>query len=184
MGKGLRLLNRAVAAGFLALAVPGAAARADDGQLLNDLKSDDAQTWRRAESDLLREWSKSGSPAMDLLLDRGRKALEAGDTATAIGHLTALIDHAPDFAEAYDLRATAYFQAELFGPAVADLARALQLNPNQFAALAGLGTIFLAMDRPAEALKAYRAALAIHPHLDGVEEAVKRLEAQGAGRTL
>ena len=36
---------------------------------------------------------------MDLLLGRGNEALEAEDYPTAIEHFSALIDHAPDFAE-------------------------------------------------------------------------------------
>lgn len=114
----------------------------------------------------------------------GRKALAAGDTRTAIDHLTALIDHAPDFAEGWNARATAYFQAGMFGPSMADIAHVLTLNPRHFGALAGLGTMLEQMDRPKPALEAYRAALAIHPHLDGVEQAVERLEAKAAGQEL
>ena len=130
------------------------------------------------------EWSKSGSPAMDLLLKRGRDAMNAGQPGLAIEHLTALIDHAPDFAEGYNARATAYFQTGDLGPSVADIARTLTLNPRHFGALSGLGMIFEALDQPEKALEVYKAALAINPHLAQVEASVKRLDISVGGQDL
>lgn len=181
--------NRIVAASapfLLALWLAGAAA-ADSAtldRLFERLKTADAGEAGRIEREIWSEWSKSGSPAMDLLLKRGRDAMEAGDTAAAIEHLTALVDHAPEFAEGWNARATAYFQAGEYGPSVADIAHVLQLNPRHFGALAGFGIILEQTGREDEALEVYRAALAIHPHLTSVEESVERLEAKAAGQNL
>lgn len=139
---------------------------------------------RRIEREIWREWSRSGSPAMDLLLQRGRDALQAGKVNEAIEHLTALVDHAPDFAEGWNARATAYFQAGLFGASVADIRTVLRLNPRHFGALAGFGMILESTGREPEALEVYRAALAIHPHLDGVRQSIERLERKAAGQEL
>lgn len=152
--------------------------------LFAKLASADEATSPRIEQDIWREWSKSGSPAMDLLLQRGRDAMAAGDTAAAIEHLTALIDHAPDFAEGYNARATAYFQAGELGPSIADIAKVLTLNPRHFGALSGLGMIFEQLEKPAKALDVYHAAIAIHPHLTGVLQSIERLEADAAGQDL
>jgi tetratricopeptide (TPR) repeat protein len=130
------------------------------------------------------EWSKSGSPAMDLLLKRGRDAMNIGQPGLAIEHLTALIDHAPDFAEGYNARATAYFQTGDLGPSVADIAHTLTLNPRHFGALSGLGMIFELLDQPEKALEVYQAALALNPHLPDVADAVKRLETVVGGQDL
>jgi tetratricopeptide (TPR) repeat protein len=102
----------------------------------------------------------------------------------AIDHFTALIDHAPDFAEGWNARATAYYQAGEFGPSVADIGHVLTLNPRHFGALAGLGAIFEELERPEQALEVYRAALAIHPQQPGVLEAVERLQALTQGQDL
>lgn len=138
----------------------------------------------RIEQEIWIEWSKSGSPAMDLLLQRGRDAMEAGDLVAAVDHFTALIDHAPDFAEGYNARATAYFQEGQFGPSVADIAKTLSLNPRHFGAMAGFGMILEQTDQPDRALEVYNAALAIHPHLAGVLEAVERIKTEAHGRDL
>lgn len=191
MGAPSGYLNRVVAALLTAVLLFGAAAQAmaqpapaQEAQELEALKSPDGPTWRKAESNLLRQWSLSGSPAMDLLMERAQAALKAGDPNAAVGHLTAVIDHAPTFEDAYNLRAAAYVQLGLFGPAVADIGKALTLNPHDFRALSGLGMIFEGMNRPKDALAAYQMALAIHPHLARVLRAVKRLQAQAAGQEL
>jgi tetratricopeptide (TPR) repeat protein len=110
--------------------------------------------------------------------------LNAGHPEEAIEHFTALIDHAPDFAEGYNARATAYFQTGDLGPSVSDIAKTLTLNPRHFGALSGLGMIFEQLDEPDKALEVYQAALAINPHMPDVKDAVKRLETQLAGQDL
>jgi tetratricopeptide (TPR) repeat protein len=144
----------------------------------------EGEGWRIAESDILREWSKSGSASMDLLLKRGEEALDQGETEAAIGHLTALTDHAPEFAAGYQARATAYAMAGQFGPAIADLARTLELEPRHFAALTHLGAMLEEMGDNDRALAAYRASLAIHPHQPEAQDAVARLEKQTAGTDI
>ena len=134
--------------------------------------------------DIWLEWSKSGSAAMDLLLKRGQAALSAGDLRAAIDHFSALIDHAPDFAEGYNARATAYFQMGQLGLSLGDVAKTLALNPRHFGALSGLGMIFEALNEPDKALEVYREALKLNPHLKDVQDAVKRLDAQQSGQEL
>lgn len=177
------LLNTAVAA-LVALSLAGAAAAQDMDALFDQLSQPDNAGWRRVERQIMNEWSKSGSAAMDLLLQRGRDAIREADYSAAIEHFTALVDHAPDFTEGYHGRATAYFHAGLYGPALDDLARVLDDNPRHFRALTGLGTILSETDQLQKALAAYRAALAIHPHLDDVKAAAKRLETELEGQKI
>ncbi|MDN5787230.1 tetratricopeptide repeat protein [Pseudorhodobacter sp.] len=178
--------NRIVAAlvAIFVVAQPGAAATSDADALLDKLPQADAPEAARLEKQIWREWSKSGSASMDLLLQRGRDAMNAGDYDAAIEHLTALIDHAPEFAEGWDARATAYFQKGEFGPAVSDIVHVLALNPRHFGALTGFGRILEETDQVERALQVYQAVLAIHPHLDEVRDAVERLQATAAGQEL
>lgn len=164
------------------LAVPAGAADIDT--LYDRLKTASAADAPRVEAEIEREWQQSGSAAMDLLLQRGQDALALGDPELAVAHLSALIDHAPEFAEAYNSRAAAFYQQGDFGPAIDDVAHALTLDPRHFTAITGLATLLEAMDRPAAALDAYRMALAIHPHLDGAQETLERLEAETAGQEI
>jgi tetratricopeptide (TPR) repeat protein len=187
MGVPDRILNRAVAA-FVLVFLTCATAFAQDSTkldgLFDRLKTADAAEAGRIESQIWIEWSKSGSPALDLLLQRGRDALAVGDTGLAVEHFTAVIDQDPTFAEGWNARATAFYQAGEFGPSIADIARVLQLNPRHFGALSGLGTMLEEAGKPEKALEVYKAALAIHPQMEGVIEAVERLEAQATGQEL
>jgi tetratricopeptide (TPR) repeat protein len=181
-----QILNAAttlVAATFLASAAP-----ASDGAQLDPLfealKNAEPGGAREIEGRIWAEWSKSGSAAMDLLLERGREALEAGETTEAIEHFTALVDHAPGFAEGWNARATAYFQAGLYGPALEDIRRAVALNPRHFAAMSGLALILEEIGERKGALEAWRGVAAIHPQRQGVREAIERLEKAVEGVSL
>ncbi|MFN0113813.1 MAG: tetratricopeptide repeat protein [Paracoccaceae bacterium] len=175
---------KSVVAALLLAAGAAHAEGADLDALYRKLADPANAEWQIAQADILREWSKSGSPAMDLLLKRGREAMEAGDLEAAIEHLTALTDHAPDFAEGWNARATAYFMAGRFGPSVADIEHTLALNPNHFGALSGLGQIFEALEKPDKAIRAYKAALAVNPHMESVKDAVERLTRDTEGTDL
>jgi tetratricopeptide (TPR) repeat protein len=184
--KVLRALHNCIVATLLVLSLAAPvwadATKLDD--LFQQLQSATDEDAAAITENIWIEWSKSGSPAMDLLLKRGRDAMNAGFPEIAIEHFTALIDHAPDFAEGYNARATAYFQTGDLGPSVGDIAKTLTLNPRHFGALAGLGMIFEQLDQPAKALEVYKAALAINPHMAQVKESVKRLEISLGGQDL
>ena len=193
-----RILNPALAAFLLVLSL-GFSAIAEQtdvpqppvetpAQILDRLFSELAdpanENWQYTEQNIWIQWSKSGSPAIDLLLQRGRLAMAAGDYAGAIEHLTALIDHDPAFAEGWNARATAYFQAGLFGPSIEDVRHVLLLNPRHFGAMAGLGMMLEDIDKPRDALAAYEAARAIHPRQPGVLDAIARLHRQLDGQDI
>lgn len=152
--------------------------------LLDKLRDPDLTNWEEVEQTLWQRWSESGSPTADFLLERGREAMEQEDWFLAIDHLTALIDHAPDFAEGYNARATAYYQADLLGPAMADIEATLALNPDHFGALMGLALILEKVGLDDDALGAYRAVAAIHPHRPNLQDAIERLERSLGDATL
>ena len=153
-------------------------------ELLVELAQPDLKTWEAVEQRLIRLWEQSGSPTADLLLKRGEEAIQAEDYATAIEHLTALTDHAPNFAEGWHLRATAFYLAQEHGLAIADLRRALSLNPQHFSALTGLGIILEDSGDYEGALKAMELAKEINPHRDTVTDAIERLNHRLGRSTL
>lgn len=149
--------------------------RLDD--LFARLAQAEEESWEVIEAELDRLLATSGSPSMDLLLERGRQAMQDGRPGDAVEHLTALTDHAPEFAEGWYARATAHYLAGRVGPALADLQRALALEPRHYRAISGLAVILEETEQPRRALEVYRRALAIHPHAPDIKEAVARLEA-------
>ncbi len=156
--------------------LPLAAQEVNIDDLFAELQTVPAEESDRIASKIMTIWADSGSAAMDLLLKRGEDALADGDTQAAIDHLSALVDHAPDFAEGYNARAATYFEAGYFGPALADIRTALSLNPRHFEAMTGLAVIQEAMDAPEKALETYRGVLDLIPNDQDVLDAVSRLE--------
>ena len=176
------LLNLVVAATFTFASTMAPAQGVDMDALMQELAQ--GEGWMRAERQILREWGRSGSPVIDFIFQRGQEALRMGDAEAAIDHFSAVIDHDPDFAEAWNGRATAWFLANRLGPSMADIEQVLRLNPRHFGALAGLGMILEQLERPDEALRAYQASLDIHPNQASVAEAVRRLRLASVGQSL
>ncbi|MDC1499939.1 tetratricopeptide repeat protein [Octadecabacter sp.] len=138
----------------------------------------------RIEGQIISEWGKSGSAAMDLLLRRGEDALEAGTPEVAVEHFTALVDHAPDFTEGYNGRASAYYQLGLFGPAIDDLRQTLVLEPRHIGAMTGVAFMLEELGRADDALEVWQAIAQISPADAEVKAMIERLHVQQAGQAL
>jgi tetratricopeptide (TPR) repeat protein len=183
-------LNLAVAAlAALLVLAPAAPAQVRDEPvdvpaLLDQLSDPALQGWRRIERQILREWARSGSATADYLFQRGQAALQAGRPEVAVSHFSAVIDHAPDFTEAWNARATAWYMMNRLGQSMADIEVVLAREPRHFGALAGLGMILEQTERLQAARAAYAAAHAVHPHRPQVREALQRLDLALAGRAL
>ena len=106
------------------------------------------------------------------------EALEEGDTKLAIQHFTALIDHAPDFAEGWNRRATLHYLRGDYTSSLSDIDQVLSLEPRHYGALSGQGAIFKARGDGRKALRALRRARTVYPRLKNVDERIRELEQQ------
>lgn len=145
-------------------------------ELFARLAEPDQPDWQAIETEIQRIWARSGSPAMDLLLRRAGQAMEAGDYPAAIDHLTALTELAPDFAEAWNARATAFYQLGELSLALADVEHVLALNPRHYGALTGLGIILDQLGDPAMGLRALGEARRLNPNRPDIQRFIERLE--------
>ena len=190
MGSSPPAFKSVVAALLAALCLAGPlSAQATDGEreadLLQQLSSaENPQAASMIEGELRGMWSRSGSASIDLLLRRGRDALEAGAPEEAVEHFTAAIDWDPEFAEAYVGRAQAYYLTNHVGPAIDDLRQALLLNPNQWEALMGFAAVLEEVGLEEDALELWHRVHDMHPQNPEASAAVDRLELQLQGRTL
>jgi tetratricopeptide (TPR) repeat protein len=92
--------------------------------------------------------------------------------------LTRLLRAAPDYAEAWNKRATLYYLQERDDECISNLHRVLELEPRHFGALCAVAEILLEHGNRVGALLAFETALRIHPHLDEARQRV--LELRGA----
>nr|WP_311136142.1 MULTISPECIES: tetratricopeptide repeat protein [Pseudooceanicola] len=183
----LNIYRKAFVAGLFAtslLLAGGAGAEGREEALLKALKTADAGDAAQIERELELIWSRSGSPSMDLLLRRGEDAIEAGDMTAAIGHLSALVDHAPDFAEAYRMRAQAFYQEGELGLAMQDLARCVSLNPYNYEAAFGIAMILEQTGRVDAAYRGFLSVLQVYPGHEGAREGLDRVKTQVSERDI
>ncbi|HEY7330415.1 MAG TPA: tetratricopeptide repeat protein [Gemmataceae bacterium] len=143
------------------------------GGIATCLHDEDRELAQMAADTLWTLWFRGDAPANNQQLQR---LVRMRDREQALSGITALIERAPMFAEAYNQRAIMYFRQKKFDRSIADCQKALELNPYHFGAQAGLGQCYMQMRKHRAALKAFRAALRLNPNMDGVAETIRALE--------
>ncbi len=131
-----------------------------------------------------RVWLHSGSDTADLLLSRARDAMKSKDWGLSEQVLDKVIELQPDWAEAWNQRATERFSADDFSGSIEDVAHVLALEPRHFGALSGLGIMLRQMDMKKEALRVFRKALEVNPRQDELKKMVDKLAPEIDGQDL
>jgi tetratricopeptide (TPR) repeat protein len=137
------------------------------------LHDEDRDLAQMAADTLWTLWFRGDSPANN---DELQRLARLRDRTKALAGIDALIGRAPEFAEAYNQRAIIHFRLKQFDRSIADCQKVLELNPFHFGAQAGLGQCYLQLRKHRAALKAFKAALRLNPHMDGVAETIRALE--------
>jgi tetratricopeptide (TPR) repeat protein len=144
--------------------------------LLRALSDGDEVVRVLAEHSIWKVWSRSGDAEVDGLLQIGIEQMSRGDGPAAVETFTKVIERKPEFAEAWNKRATVYFLMGEHEKSLRDCDEVMKRNPAHFGALAGYGQIYLQLDQPERALDYFRRALRINPNLRGVAEMIPQLE--------
>lgn len=178
----------------LAFALPAAAeqsasqepeVQAPAGDLYEALASADSALEARAiEMRIYAQWAHTKSPSEALILEQATALLAQGDPEGAKAKLDPLTEIAPNYVEGWSFRALVHRELGNIPESVTDLKRALELEPKHFRALSLLGSIFEELKDYKSALKAWKAALEINPHLEGGAETVRRLTDKVKGRGI
>ena len=104
-------------------------------------------------------WHESGREDVDRLMETGIEEMGSGRLRESIATFARIVGLAPEFAEGWNKRATAYYLAGELDASIRDVERTLALEPRHFGALSGLGLIYLARDDELGALRAFEATL-------------------------
>jgi tetratricopeptide (TPR) repeat protein len=158
-----------------AAALPG---RLD--QLFQSLGARDCEA-EAVEDEIWRLWMHHPHRRAAAALDRTADEIAAQLYDIAETRLTNLLRACPDFAEAWNKRATLYYLQQRDEESVRDIHRTLELEPRHFGALCGLAEILRGSGDTGSALFVFQAALRVHPHLAAARAAVEELLAGTAG---
>jgi tetratricopeptide (TPR) repeat protein len=149
---------------------------ADAPALLGVLADPDEVVRVLAEHSVWQVWSRSGDKDIDGQFQVGVEQMSRGDADAAVETFTRIIQRKPDFAEAWNKRATLYFLMGENEKSLHDCDEVMKRNPAHFGALAGYGQIYLRLDQPERALTYFRRALRINPNMRGIEQVIPEIE--------
>ena len=108
-------------------------------------------------------WYLAKDEETQMIFDKGIQFMDNGDLDAAIKLFSETIELSPDFAEAWNKRATVYFLQGEFEKSIADIDKTLELEPQHFGALDGLAEIYLIKNNLLGAAKIYKQILEIIP---------------------
>ncbi len=146
------------------------------GELFSHLGDDvDASDATRITNEIWQIWHQSEDPEVQARFDRGLLYMGEGEIEKAVAEFGHVIKMAPDFAEAWNKRATAYYMIGDTHLSAADVKKTLELEPRHFGALSGLGLLYGQHGKIAAAIKAFEEALAVNPHLSGAKRNLQAL---------
>lgn len=123
------------------------------------------QSAREIEQEIWKLWMISGNADIDALMQQTLAARRWGDYDKALGLLDHVTEIDPEYAEAWNQRATLHFLRGDYGQSLEAVARTLELEPRHFGAMAGRGIIRLRQGKSALAIQNIKAALQYHPFL-------------------
>ena len=150
--------------------------KAEDLSLLQALLFDEDERIRGAsEAVIWAIWSRSGDAATDRLFLQGVEQMRDGRLRMAIETFNRVIAMRPEFAEAWNKRATVYFLLGEDDLSLRDCAEVVKRNPRHFGVLAGYGQIYLRKGEVQRALDYFEQAIAINPNMTGVQASIDAL---------
>jgi len=150
---------------------------ADLPAMAQALRDSDPQVRALTESAMWEVWSRTGEAEIDALFARGVDQLQMRQLDEAVQTFTRIIARRPDFAEAWNKRATAYFVLGEYEKSLADCDQVMTRNPYHWGALSGYGMIYVELDQPGRAVEYFEKALAVNPNLTSVQQALETLKA-------
>lgn len=123
--------------------------------------------------DLWQLWAEAPDARAQEMLEEGMRLIHAFDAAGAVAVLDGLVAYCPDYAEGWNQRAFARFLAGAHEEALADLDRALEIDPAHVPAMAGKALTLFRLGREDEGQQVLREAVRMNPWLS--ERAMLRI---------
>lgn len=139
------------------------------------LSAPDVEAARSIEQRIWQTWLDYKDDEARSEVQRSHETFSEGDPYIAVAILDKVIAKHPDWAEAWNRRATYFYVLGLYDKSIADVQHVLQLEPKHFGALAGLGAIYVALGQDDKALRYYEMALDIYPQMPSAQHQVEVL---------
>ena len=152
---------------FLLLSITSVKADQNDPRLNNLFKKLNKTENQQEISDIIKDiwdiWYEVDDPKVIEYFEKGIQAMRIRNYPLAVRFFNNLIEEDPNFAEAWNKRATVYFMMGDFDKSMQDIIKTLELEPRHFGALDGMGLIFIHQGQFQQAIDVYDKMLEIFP---------------------
>ena len=142
-------------------------------RLLHQLRSANPSVRSEATQLLWQWWFGAAGPEGEQQLQEAERLVEQDRHEEAETLLNSIIAAQPDFAEAWNRRATLRYVQRRYAESLADCEEVVQREPAHFGAWHGLGLCLLAQHRYDRAAAAFRRALEIQPFAQANHELLR-----------
>jgi tetratricopeptide (TPR) repeat protein len=146
----------------------------DADRLVKLLHHDDYFVVSAVEKSIWSIWMRASNPVCVTWLHQAIDCMQANHHEDAESLLDLILIKDPDFAEACNQRAILHHLTGRYESSMMACHRTLALNPKHYGAAAGLGHNYFHLGQFNEARDAYHKALAIHPRMEGIRQAIRR----------
>jgi len=129
-------------------------------------------------------WIEHADSGIASQMRTGIAQMSVNDLPAALATFDRLVATAPDFAEAWNKRATIHYLMGNYAASEADIVKTLQLEPFHFGALSGRGLVLLSQGKYLEARNAFTRALEVHPNMPSVRANIDEINRYLDSRTI
>ena len=133
------------------------------------------------EDEIWETWIAGNEPLAERIMNDAIAAIAQKRYADAEDCLNRLIAVQPEWAEAWNKRATLYFLQGRECESLSDVRRTLELEPRHFGAISGFAQICIRNGDHRSAIITMNAALQINPHLLALRAALQSMQNEGRG---
>jgi Flp pilus assembly protein TadD len=166
---------------LLTLSAPVPADQTDAGldELFTRLKlSTDSRQLQFIEASIWEKWMQHENEDVERLLLLATRRMNAGRHQQALLVFSELVQSCPDFAEAWNKRATLYYILGDLEASMADIDRTLELEPRHFGALSGAGLIHIRRGELQQARQRFETLLEIHPNSENARNNLEHVRSE------
>ena len=138
--------------------------------------SSDLQILRSTESEIWEIWFAHPNSDVERLMQIGVQRMNANRQSEAMLIFNELIENFPDYAEAWNRRATLHYLLGNYQESIGDIEKVLALEPRHFGALSGLGLVYLQLDQLGKAKQAFEDLIDVHPNSPNARENLRKVD--------
>ena len=137
--------------------------------------SSDKQIIRSTENQIWEIWFAHPNSDVERLMQIGVQRMNNNRQSEAMIIFNRLVENFPNYAEAWNRRATLHYILGNYQESISDIEKVLSLEPRHFGALSGLGLVYLQLDQLSKAKRAFEDLIEVHPNSPNAKENLRRV---------